>query len=130
MDRIAFYGHRTVRWHRTKRLAKADGARPGNEGGRREFLLRAFALGGLTAHSLPSASETRRPASDALARGLATSNADFFVRNHFAAPNISDETWTLDVAGLVSKPVTLSYSDLLLMASVRQAVTLECAGNP
>jgi DMSO/TMAO reductase YedYZ molybdopterin-dependent catalytic subunit len=87
-------------------------------------------LGGLTARSLLSASETRRPASDAVARGLVTSNADFFVRNHFAAPNISDETWTLDVAGLVSKPVRLSYSDLLLMRSVHQTATLECAGNP
>ncbi len=99
-------------------------------GGRREFLLRACALGGLTARSLLSAAETRRPASDAVARGLSTSNADFFVRNHFAAPNISDETWTLDVAGLISKPVRLSYPDLLLMPSVRQTVTLECAGNP
>src|SRR5260221_3074475 len=90
---------------------------------RREFLLRACALGGLTARSL-RASETRRPASDA------TANADFFVRNHFAAPKLSDETWTLDVSGLVSRPVRLPYSDLLLMPSVRQAVTLECAGNP
>lgn len=88
-------------------------------------------MGGLTARSLLSASETRRTAaSDAVARGLVTSNADFFVRNHFAAPNISDETWSLDVAGLVSKPVRLSYPDLLLMPSVRQTVTLECAGNP
>jgi len=81
-------------------------------------------LGGLAARSLLGAAETRRPASDA------TANADFFVRNHFAVPKISDETWTLDVAGLVSKPVRLSYPDLLLMPSVRQAVTLECAGNP
>jgi DMSO/TMAO reductase YedYZ molybdopterin-dependent catalytic subunit len=65
-----------------------------------------------------------------MARGLATSNADFFVRNHFAAPKISDQSWTLDVAGLVSTPVRLSYPDMLLMPSVRQAVTLECAGNP
>jgi len=74
------------------------------------------------------ASETRH--SEAIARGLATSNADFFVRNHFSAPNIHDESWSLDVAGLVSKPLKLSYPDLLLMPSVRQAVTLECAGNP
>jgi len=89
---------------------------------RREFLLRAFALGGLTARSL-SASETRQ-ASDA------TRNADFFVRNHFAVPRLNDETWALDVLGLVSKPVKLSYPDLVLMPSLRQAVTLECAGNP
>jgi DMSO/TMAO reductase YedYZ molybdopterin-dependent catalytic subunit len=87
-------------------------------------------LRGLTARSLLSASQARRPASDVMARALATANADFFVRNHFAVPKISDETWTLDVTGLVSKPVRLSYPDLLLMPSVRQAVTLECAGNP
>jgi|SRR5579859_3924227 len=104
---------------RYERLTKAG--RPGWR--RREFLLRAFALGGLTARSL-SASETRRQASDS------TRNADFFVRNHFAAPKLNDETWALDVTGLVSKPVRLSYADLLLMPSVRQAVTLECAGNP
>src|SRR5712692_7787348 len=104
---------------RYERLAKA-----GRLGWRRrEFLLRALALGGLTARSL-SASETRRQASDA------TRTADFFVRNHFAVPKLRDETWTLDVTGLVSKPVRLSYSDLLLMPSLRQAVTLECAGNP
>jgi len=83
-------------------------------------------LHGLAACSLVSASETRRPASEA----LTTPNADFFVRDHFAVPKISDETWALDVTGLVSKPVRLSYPDLLLMPSVRQAVTLECAGNP
>ena len=107
-----------------------DRARSGNEGGRREFLLRAFALGGLTARSAVRASETRRAASDALARRPATSNADFFVRNHFATPKISDESWALDVTGLVSKPVRLSYPELLLMPSVRQTITLECAGNP
>lgn len=117
-------------WQSTNRLAKAD---------RREFLLRASALAGLTTRALLenliparvlSASEARRPASNAIAHGLVTSNTDFFVRDHFAAPNIKDETWTLDVAGLVSKPLRLSYPDLLLMPSVRQAITLECAGNP
>jgi len=102
------------------------------------LLLGAFGLGGLAASSLVeqfipmrllSASGAGPPASDATGRGLTTSNADFFVRNHFAAPKISDETWTLDVAGLVSKSVRLSYPDLLLMPSVRQAVTVECAGN-
>ena len=129
MGRIALYSQRTARWQRTKSLATARRA-SGSEARRREFLLSALALGGWTARSALSGAETHRPASDAQARSLATPNADFFVRNHFAAPNISDESWTLSVSGLVSKPVTLSYPDLLLMPSVRQAVTLECAGNP
>ena len=60
---------------------------------------------------------------------LVTSNLDFFIRNHFTTPKISDEAWRLEVGGLVSKPMKLSYSDLLLMPSVRHPSTLECAGN-
>jgi DMSO/TMAO reductase YedYZ molybdopterin-dependent catalytic subunit len=130
MDRIAFYSRLTARWQRTKRLANGGRFRFGNEGGRREFLLAAVALGGLTARIPLSASQTPRTTPDATVRGLATANSDFFVRNHFPVPNVRDETWSLDVAGLVSKPLTLSYPDLLLMPSVRQLVTLECAGNP
>ena len=115
---------------RTRHLAKEGLVLLGNEGGRREFLLAAFALGGLPARIPLTASQTPRTTSEATVRGLATANSDFFVRNHFAVPNLSDETWTLDVDGLVSKPVRVSYPDLLLMPSVRQTVTVECAGNP
>jgi len=60
---------------------------------------------------------------------LVTANSDFFVRNHFAVPKISDEAWRLEIGGLVSKPLNLAYADLLLMPSARCASTLECAGN-
>ena len=129
MDRIAFYSRLTARWQRTKHLVKESRVRLGNEGGRREFLLRACALGGLTAGIPLTASQTPQTTPDAMVRGLATANSDFFVRNHFPVPNVRDENWSLDIAGLVSKPLTLSYPDLLLMPSVRQPVTLECAGN-
>jgi DMSO/TMAO reductase YedYZ molybdopterin-dependent catalytic subunit len=108
--------------------------------GRREFLLKALVSGGLASRYLVS------PASLLLAKNifgqipqtnssnqntkeLVTPNIDFFIRNHFATPKISDEAWQLEIGGLVSKPLKLSYSDLLLMPSVRRPSTLECAGN-
>ncbi len=66
---------------------------------------------------------------DSAPPGLITSSADFFVRNHFRTPQISSDSWNLVVDGLVSTPLKLSYSDLLLANSVRRAVTMECAGN-
>ncbi|HMK22003.1 MAG TPA: sulfite oxidase [Terriglobales bacterium] len=69
------------------------------------------------------------PATKDSARELVTANADFFVRNHFPAPQISSDTWHLEITGLVSKPINLSYSDLLLMNPARLHCTLECAGN-
>jgi DMSO/TMAO reductase YedYZ molybdopterin-dependent catalytic subunit len=108
--------------------------------GRREFLLKALVSSGLAARYLGSpaglllARNTFSQAphttpSSQTAKELVTSNVDFFVRNHFATPKISDETWRLEIVGLVSKPAKLSYSDLLLMPSVRRPSTLECAGN-
>jgi DMSO/TMAO reductase YedYZ molybdopterin-dependent catalytic subunit len=107
--------------------------------GRREFLLKVLASGGLASRYLG------RPAGLLLAKNifgqapqtissqntkeLVTPNIDFFIRNHFATPKISDEAWQLEIGGLVSKPLKLSYSDLLLMPSVRRPSTLECAGN-
>ena len=57
------------------------------------------------------------------------SNSDFFVRNHFRTPQISSDSWSLVVDGLVSTPLKLSYSDILLMNSMRRPITMECAGN-
>ena len=68
---------------------------------------------------------TAKPAS----RELTTANADFFIRNHFETPQINSDTWSLEIAGLVSTPLKLSYPDLLLMTPVRLPCTMECAGN-
>jgi DMSO/TMAO reductase YedYZ molybdopterin-dependent catalytic subunit len=108
--------------------------------GRREFLLRALASGGLVSRYLggppglllaknvfEQAPQTNSSSSNS--KEPVTSNIDFFVRNHFTTPKISDEAWRLEIGGLVSKPMRLSYSDLLLMPSVRRPSTLECAGN-
>jgi len=109
--------------------------------GRREFLLAAAAATtGLASRSLWGhagplpASAALRFASDTAGsteavKSLLTPNADFFIRNHFRTPAISEEKWNLEVGGLVAKPLKLSYSDLLLTSSVERPLTLECAGN-
>jgi DMSO/TMAO reductase YedYZ molybdopterin-dependent catalytic subunit len=124
---------------RTRRAARTIG--------RREFLRAALASTGLAAAHLsgetlsgighfapgliglrsltgPSEGSTISANTSAV-----TSNADFFIRNHFTTPRINEEKWTLEVGGMVEKPVTLSYSDILLASSERRHVTLECAGN-
>ena len=63
------------------------------------------------------------------AHELITANPDFFIRNHFQTPPITSDTWSVEIAGMVSKPLKLSYSDLLLMSPVRMLCTMECAGN-
>jgi DMSO/TMAO reductase YedYZ molybdopterin-dependent catalytic subunit len=108
--------------------------------GRREFLRNAAVSSGLAWHYVGSPPGlllaknilSRGPQTNPSNQGtkeLVTSNIDFFVRNHFATPKISDEAWRLEIGGLVSKPLKLSYSDLLMLPSVRRASTLECAGN-
>jgi DMSO/TMAO reductase YedYZ molybdopterin-dependent catalytic subunit len=116
----------------TKRAARAIG--------RREFLLRAAAGTGLASRylrgqaSAPPAHTATRSAVDTVSstagvRSLVTPNADFFLRNHFRTPTIREEKWNLEIGGMVAKPFTVSYSDLLLTPSVRRPLTLECAGN-
>jgi DMSO/TMAO reductase YedYZ molybdopterin-dependent catalytic subunit len=61
--------------------------------------------------------------------GLLTPNARFYVRNHFQTPQLDQQTWRLQVFGLVQRPLRLSLRDVRSMPSQTLAVTLECAGN-
>jgi DMSO/TMAO reductase YedYZ molybdopterin-dependent catalytic subunit len=108
--------------------------------GRREFILTAFATSVLHSTCLrvltgtPRAAAAFVPEADAansneVVKPLVTSNVDFFIRNHFAAPAIKKDKWSLEISGMVAKPLRMSYSDLLLSSSVRRPITLECAGN-
>ena len=61
--------------------------------------------------------------------GVVMPNAHFYVRNHFHAPAIDASTWTLEVSGLVERPLQLSLRELRRMPAEARVVTLECAGN-
>jgi DMSO/TMAO reductase YedYZ molybdopterin-dependent catalytic subunit len=108
--------------------------------GRREFLLTAFATSLLRpAYSKVPASGQRAAAildpepnavkSNKAVKLLVTPNGDFFIRNHFTAPAIMKDKWTVAITGMVTKPLKMSYSDLVSLSSVRRPITLECAGN-
>jgi DMSO/TMAO reductase YedYZ molybdopterin-dependent catalytic subunit len=56
-------------------------------------------------------------------------NERFYVRNHFAAPQIDAGAWRLRVEGAVARPLDLTLADLRRMPSVTKPLTLECAGN-
>ncbi|MDB5524204.1 MAG: sulfite oxidase [Rhizobium sp.] len=58
-----------------------------------------------------------------------TPNDKFFSISHFNRPTIDEKTWSLDIGGLVRKPLKLTLADI--MARPRQEVvfTVECSGN-
>jgi DMSO/TMAO reductase YedYZ molybdopterin-dependent catalytic subunit len=62
-------------------------------------------------------------------RAEVTPADDFFIRDHFAEPELSLAAWRLRVEGRVARPVELSFSDLLESATMRVESVLECAGN-
>jgi DMSO/TMAO reductase YedYZ molybdopterin-dependent catalytic subunit/glyoxylase-like metal-dependent hydrolase (beta-lactamase superfamily II) len=65
----------------------------------------------------------------ALIGGVVMPSARFYVRNHFPAPAVDAGTWTLEISGLVERPLALSLRELSRLPSETRLVTLECAGN-
>jgi DMSO/TMAO reductase YedYZ molybdopterin-dependent catalytic subunit len=48
---------------------------------------------------------------------------------HFDIPAADETAWTVDVDGLVDRPLTLSMEDIRSRPAVTRSVTMECAGN-
>ncbi|MBE0545104.1 MAG: sulfite oxidase [Verrucomicrobia bacterium] len=61
--------------------------------------------------------------------GFLTPVDRFFVRSHFAIPQIDAKTWRLKIEGEVETPLELTYDQVRAMGSRTVAVTMECAGN-
>jgi DMSO/TMAO reductase YedYZ molybdopterin-dependent catalytic subunit len=53
----------------------------------------------------------------------------FYIRSHFAVPDLKIESYRLQVGGAVRSPLTLTYRALREMPSETRVATLECAGN-
>ena len=53
----------------------------------------------------------------------------FYVRNHFSAPEIRREEWALSVEGLVADRAELTLDEIKRFPRVTMPVTIECAGN-
>lgn len=58
-----------------------------------------------------------------------TPNNEFYLTSYRSPPTIRLTDWTLSVTGLVAKPRTFTYEQLLAQPAVSQIVTLECVGN-
>ena len=59
-----------------------------------------------------------------------TPNADFYrIDTALTVPRVSVESWQLSITGLVSRPLTLSYADLLTREIVEADITLTCVSN-
>ncbi len=64
------------------------------------------------------------------ARGYVVPNELFFIRNHSRTPRIDASTWRLRIEGSgVSRPLELTYNDLLSLPDVSVRRYVECAGN-
>jgi sulfane dehydrogenase subunit SoxC len=62
--------------------------------------------------------------------GVITPADLFFVRDHFAEPELSLSTWRLRVEGRVDRTLELSLADILEQPLQQLEALLECAGNP
>jgi DMSO/TMAO reductase YedYZ molybdopterin-dependent catalytic subunit len=61
---------------------------------------------------------------------FSTPAADFYrVDISLVTPRIATEGWTLTIDGMVDRPLTLSYDDLLAMPMIERDITLTCVSN-
>ena len=59
-----------------------------------------------------------------------TSNASFYrVDTNLVLPQVSPETWTLRIDGMVDRPVELTFAELLKMPLTEADITLVCVSN-
>lgn len=63
-------------------------------------------------------------------RGYVMPNSLFFIRNHDPSPAIEVKTWRLKVEGSgVTRPMELTYDEILRLPSTSVVRYVECAGN-
>ena len=98
---------------------------------------RASAVASRVAAVLPKPAETLGPLPagvQAPVPGMApfiTPNADFYrIDTAVIVPQVTAEEWTLSFDGMVRRPFTLTYADLLDMPMVERDVTIMCVSNP
>ncbi|MBA2486442.1 MAG: molybdopterin-dependent oxidoreductase [Nitrospira sp.] len=58
-----------------------------------------------------------------------TPNEEFYLTSYRSPPTIRVYDWSLSIKGLVERPMTLTYEQLIAIPTVSQIVTLECVGN-
>jgi DMSO/TMAO reductase YedYZ molybdopterin-dependent catalytic subunit len=62
---------------------------------------------------------------------LITPNADFYrIDTALVLPDVNPTDWSLTIDGMVDRPVTITFDELLAMPMVEEVVTLACVSNP
>ena len=66
-------------------------------------------------------------------RGLSpfiTPNDEFYrIDTALVVPQVSPDGWTLDVTGMVDRPFTIDFDELLAMDMVEETITMACVSN-
>ncbi len=128
-------------------------AYPTSHDGRRQFLIGAAAVTvgaagaaafGQKLSSADSVPQVRLPvpadAAGAFPQGvegtvrgitpLRTSNAAFYrVDTNLTVPRVNADHWTLEIDGMVDKPMTITYAELMAMPMIERDITLTCVSN-
>jgi DMSO/TMAO reductase YedYZ molybdopterin-dependent catalytic subunit len=98
---------------------------------------RASAVASRVAAVLPSPTEVLPPlpaSVQAPVPGMTpfvTPNADFYrIDTAVIVPQVTAEEWTLSFDGMVRRPFTITYAELLEMPMVERDVTIMCVSNP
>ena len=98
---------------------------------------RASAVASRVAAVLPKAAEPLAPlpaSVQAPVPGMTpfiTPNTDFYrIDTAVIVPQVTAEEWTLSFDGMVRRPFTITYADLLDMPMVERDVTIMCVSNP
>ncbi len=61
---------------------------------------------------------------------IVTPNADFYrIDTSLLTPRVDATTWQLTVSGMVDRPITLDYADLLALPLHERYVTIACVSN-
>ncbi len=58
-----------------------------------------------------------------------TPTAELFVRSHHGAPAVGLHPWTIQVEGLVDRPLTLGLDEVSALEPIEVPAVIQCAGN-
>jgi DMSO/TMAO reductase YedYZ molybdopterin-dependent catalytic subunit len=61
---------------------------------------------------------------------LLTPVGEFYVQSYALPPSIERDSWRLEIAGMVDRPLTLTLQDILAAPQEEFYLTMECIGNP
>ena len=84
------------------------------------------ALPARTLTPLPAGIESQAPG---LSPFVTPSSSFFRIDTALGVPNIDVNEWRLDITGMVDRPYSITWPELLAMEAIERPVTLECVSN-